>query len=116
MKYFKDFLSESINIAFCILVLQHTQDPQKEIDNLYNVIVPEGYLVLVNEKKRLVPSDVDRNNYVIWNDDGFDVEAAIREKFKEIESRPYINSDIDILLFQKTNNVPRNFSYTTNAL
>ena len=108
--------SESINIAFCILVLQHVENPQKEIDNLYNVIKPNGYLVLVNENKRLVPADVDKNNYVIWNDDGFNIQAAIREKFKEIESRNYLNSDIDILLFQKTDYVPKYFNYTTNAL
>ena len=106
---------ESINIAFCILVLQHAEDPQKEIDNLYDVIVPNGYLVLVNENKRLVPSDVDKNGYVIWYDDRFDVQGAIHKKFKQIESRRYLNTDIEILLFQKTNYVPTNFNYTTNA-
>lgn len=107
---------ESINIAFCILVLQHAQDPQKEIDNLYNVIKPNGYLVLVNENKRLVPADVDKNNYIIWKDDKFDVQAAIREKFKQIESRNYLNTDIEILLFQKTDYVPKYFNYTTESL
>jgi SAM-dependent methyltransferase len=109
-------IPESINIAFCFFVLQHVEFPQKEIDNLTKVIVPNGYLALLNEPHRFVPSGVDKNNYVIWEDDNFNIESALFENFRIVESRPYMNHPVVRLqLFQKKN-APRNFSYSTNTL
>jgi SAM-dependent methyltransferase len=107
---------ESIDIAFCFFVLQHVQFPQKEIDSISSVIVENGYLALLNEPIRFVPSGVDKDNYVIWEDDKFNIEAALFEKFRLIESRSYMNHPtIKLQLFQKKN-APRNFNYSTNTL
>lgn len=107
---------ESIDIVFCLFVLQHTEFPKKEIENIYNVLKPGGYLALVNEKKRFVPDGVDEQGYIIWKDDGFDVEAAIFERFRLIERRQYMqHPTVELQLFYKTY-APRNFNYTTNTL
>lgn len=107
---------ESIDIVFCLFVLQHAEFPKKEIENIYNVLKPGGYFALVNEKVRFVPSGVDDHGYVIWKDDQFDVEAAVFEKFRLIEHRQYMqHPTVELQLFHKTY-APRNFNYITNAL
>ena len=66
-------MPDTIDVAISTFVLQHVQDPKSEIEIIYNSLKVGGYLVLVNEDKRYVPSDVDSNRYIVWNDDGFDI-------------------------------------------
>lgn len=92
---------ESCDVALSVLALQHAEDPQKEIDNIYNVLKPNGIFVLLNERQRFVPSDVDSNRYIVWNDDGFDVFKYTESKMKKIHSVPFINGKHDIIFYRK---------------
>ena len=93
--------SESVDFAFCILSLQHSEDPKKEIDNIINVLRPNGYLVLLNEKQRFVPSEVDPQNYIVWKDDGFDIFGEMETRLTKVNSVKYMNSELDIIFYKK---------------
>ena len=92
---------ESIDVAISTFVLQHVQDPKSEIELLYSNLKSGGYLVLVNEDKRYVPSDVDSNRYIVWNDDGFDIFDELNKKFTLVNSIPYMDSKADIIFYKK---------------
>lgn len=93
---------ESIDVCLSILVLQHTQDPKKEIQNIYNVLKPGGIFILLNEKKRLVPAEIDKNNFIVWKDDKIDIfELVTFNNFKIIGKQKYLNSDSEIIFYTK---------------
>jgi 2-polyprenyl-3-methyl-5-hydroxy-6-metoxy-1,4-benzoquinol methylase len=94
-------IKDSIDVALSVFVLQHVEDPISEIENLYEVVKPDGYFILLNENKRYVPSGVDENNFVIWNDDNFNIFKEIEMKFKYIKEIPYMNTDKHIIIYQK---------------
>ena len=94
-------VEDSIDCALSIFVLQHCQDPQKEIDNIVKVLKPQGILVLLNEPKRWVPSSLDNENYVIWADDNFDIFQYLDTKLEKISVVPYINKDLQIIFYRK---------------
>mgnify|MGYP003336819821 FL=1 len=87
--------------ALSIFVLQHCQDPQKDIDNIVKVLKPQGIFVLLNEPKRWVPSSLDNENYVIWADDNFDIFQYLDTKLEKISVVPYINKDLQIIFYRK---------------
>jgi len=89
----------SIDVVLAILSLQHCQHPQQEIDNIKSVLKPQGQLVLLNENKRFVPSGIDSENFVVWDDDGFDIIEYCQQEFTLSHSVPYINDQIDIKFF-----------------
>lgn len=91
----------TIDVVISTFVLQHVQDPKTEIETLCNTLKVGGYLVLVNENKRFVPSDVDRNRYVVWNDDGFDVFGELSSRLNRINSVKYMSTDTDIIFYRK---------------
>lgn len=92
---------ESVDVAISTFVLQHVEQPLKEIENLYNVLKPGGYFILVNENKRFVPSGVDPQNYVIWNDDGFNIFGELEARFKIVNRVKYMTTEVDIIFYQK---------------
>jgi cyclopropane fatty-acyl-phospholipid synthase-like methyltransferase len=94
-------MPNTIDVAISTFVLQHVQDPKSEIDIIYNNLKIGGYLILVNENKRLVPADVDSNRYIIWNDDGFDVFGEISSRLKRVNSVKYMSTDTDIIFYRK---------------
>jgi 2-polyprenyl-3-methyl-5-hydroxy-6-metoxy-1,4-benzoquinol methylase len=94
-------MANTIDIAISTFVLQHVENPKSEIDIIYNTLKVGGYLILVNENKRYVPSDVDSNRYVVWNDDGFDVFGELDSRLKRINSVKYMSSDTDIIFYRK---------------
>ena len=91
----------TIDVAISTFVLQHVQDPKTEIDIIYDNLKVGGYLVLVNENKRFVPSDVDSNRYIVWNDDGFDVFGELDSRLNRINSVKYMSTDTDIIFYRK---------------
>ena len=93
--------SNTIDLCTSILVLQHTEDPIKEIENIVNVLKPNGHLVLLNENNRYVPSEVDKNGYIIWHDDNINIHAEIEKRLTEVTSIPYMNSDAHIKIYKK---------------
>lgn len=92
---------DSVDLAISILALQHAENPQKEIDNIINTLKPNGTFVLLNESHRFVPSEIDRNNYVVWNDDGFDIFGYVETRLKKVNSVKYISGMHDIIFYKK---------------
>jgi SAM-dependent methyltransferase len=92
---------DSIDVCLSILALQHSENPVVEINNIVKCLKPGGVLVLLNETTRFVPSDVDSNRYVVWNDDGFDVFGYIESLLTKINSVQYMNSKLDIIFYRK---------------
>ena len=92
---------KSIDFALASFVLQHVEDPAAEIDRLYEVIRPGGWLVVLNETKRFVPSGIDRMNFVLWEDDHFDVFAHLERAFTKVATMTYLNSTLNIGFYRK---------------
>lgn len=93
--------TSTVDACMCAFVLQHVQDPEKEIINIYNSLKPNGYLVLINEHKRFVPHDIDAQRYVVWQDDGFDIFGKISSCFKEVNRVQYMSGPLDVVMYQK---------------
>lgn len=101
-KVFENYTEKNtIDVVMSNFVLQHVEDPQKEINNLVDVLKIGGHLIVVNEDKRFVPTDVDHENYIIWTDDGFDVFGELSKRLTLIKKVPYLNSAININLYKK---------------
>jgi ubiquinone/menaquinone biosynthesis C-methylase UbiE len=96
-------MPNSIDMAMSILALQHSEDPKKEIDNIFSVLKPGGMFVLLNETNRLVPDDIDSHNYIVWKDDGFNVFEYVESKLSKIHSTPYLDSKKEIIFYRKNN-------------
>lgn len=94
-------MPNTIDVCISTFVLQHVQDPKTEIDIIINNLKVGGYLVLVNENKRFVPSDVDMNRYVVWQDDGFDVFGEIDSRLKRVNSVQYMKTETNVEFFRK---------------
>lgn len=90
----------SIDVALSILVLQHTEFPEKEIQNIHDVLKPNGIFVLVNESYRLVPADINADGWVIWHEDGINIYELCASKFKEV-ARSNKAGGLDVILFKK---------------
>src|SRR3989344_512265 len=96
------FVSQSefegqFDAALAILVLQHVENPEFEIEKLYTALTPGAPLILVNEEKRFVPSAVDRNGFVIWSDDGADIAALLKKRFTLLGRYPYYGHGRELL-------------------
>jgi SAM-dependent methyltransferase len=92
---------DSIDVCLSIFALQHSENPVVEINNIVKCLKPGGVLVLLNEPTRFVPSDVDSNRYVVWNDDGFDIFGYIESLLTKVNSVQYMNSKLDIIFYRK---------------
>ena len=96
-------IPNSIDVCISTFVLQHVQNPKTEIEIICNNLKPGSYLVLVNEHKRFVPSDVDSNRYVVWHDDGFDIFGEIGTRLTKVNSVQYMTSEVDVIFYKKEN-------------
>lgn len=94
-------MANTIDVCVSTFVFQHVEDPKTEIDIIYHNLKVGGYLILVNENKRYVPSDVDSNRYVVWNDDGFDIFGEINSKFKKVNSVQYMKTETNVEFYVK---------------
>ena len=92
---------DSVDVILCSFVLQHVEDPQKEIDNIKRILKPGGTFILLNEKSRLVPSGVDKDRYVIWNDDNFDVHEEVSKQLNMESSHPYTTNWHKVVIYHK---------------
>lgn len=93
--------NNSVDVCLAIFVLQHVENPKQDIENLVNTLKPNGYLVLVNEDNRFIPSDVDSKGYVIWNNDNFNVHSEIEKYLTKVKETPYINPEKNIVIYRK---------------
>jgi 2-polyprenyl-3-methyl-5-hydroxy-6-metoxy-1,4-benzoquinol methylase len=96
--------ANSIDVVLAVLVLQHVENPKQEIENIVNSLKPNGYFILLNEDNRLVPAGVDKNNYIIWDNDNFNIFDEVEKRLTKIKSIPYINSDKHIIIYKKESN------------
>lgn len=96
--------NDVVDVYICIFSLQHTENPIKEIENIARSLKKGGHIILVNENIRFVPSGIDKNRFVIWNDDGINIREELGKRFKEVSSIPYRpreNSTLDFVVFRK---------------
>ncbi len=80
--YYQD---NDIDIVIASLVLQHVEDPVKEIDNICSVLKPGGLLILINEVTRFVPIGIDNNGFVIWKDDGINIIELVSQSLSLVD-------------------------------
>lgn len=73
---------ETIDFAIASLVLQHVEHPKKEIARIYKAMKPGATLLLFNEFHRLLPTGVDENRYIKWEDDGISIQGLVAAIFK----------------------------------
>ena len=91
-----------IDVIIASLVLQHVQNPELEIRNLFSILKPKGRVVLLNESKRFVPAGVDKNGFVIWNDDGVVINDVMNKHFKNVGFYKYRNrTDTPLSVWRK---------------
>ncbi len=79
-------LSDVVLVSF---VLQHVEHPKAEIETIANYVRTGGILLLVNEKKRFVPSAVNAQGYVVWHDDQLDIPGLLSKYFTKIGEYDY---------------------------
>lgn len=91
-----------MDVAVAAFVLQHVEDPEKEVKAIANALKPGGTLVLLDDGKRFVPSGVDAQSFVVWRDDGADVIIIVSKYFTNKGYFPYLNRNEKVLsLWQK---------------
>ncbi len=92
----------AFDLALAVLVLQHAQFPDIEVERLYEALRPGGALLVVNEPKRFVPSGIDGEGFVLWNDDGISIDELLARRFALLERYPYYRrSDTPLSLWRK---------------
>lgn len=92
------------DVALAVLVLQHVEHPEREIACLARSLAVGGKLVVVNEAKRFVPSDIDADGYVIWHDDGIDIFELLKKEFDLSGAFPYYKrNDTPLTVWSKKN-------------
>lgn len=91
----------TIDGAICTFVLQHVENPTNEILNLSKIIKNNGYLIVVNEDIRFVPAEIGAHNFIVWNDDKFDVFGEIEKYFVLEKSIPYMETKKFIKVYRK---------------
>lgn len=96
--------SNKFDLITSIYVIQHSPTPNEDIDFIYNSLKSNGKFISVNEKKRFIPTEIDKNNsgLIYWEDDGLNVDEIISKKFKLVGEHPYPRRfDIKFLVWEK---------------
>lgn len=89
--------------AFSCWVIQHCLKPDAELARVEAALAPEGRFLVVNQRRRAVPSNLG------WVDDGIVVERLLEARFRvvarsaipEVVSTPEIAAESYILLLEK---------------
>ncbi len=96
-------IKPEFDLVICSFVLQHTEDPIKEINFLKSVMKDDATLVLVNEPYRLVPMGMDKDRFVEWKDDKVDIDQEVSNEFFLVDRFDYYNrTDKCLSLWKKT--------------
>jgi len=96
-------IKPEFDLVICSFVLQHTEDPIKEINFLKTVMKDDATLVLVNEPYRLVPMGMDKDRFVEWKDDKVDIDQEVSNEFFLVDRFDYYNrTDKCLSLWKKT--------------
>jgi ubiquinone/menaquinone biosynthesis C-methylase UbiE len=90
------------DVCIASFVLQHVENPIEEIENIYNSLKLNGYLVCLNNfKQRLVPGDWREDKSVIWFDDHFDIFKYLNSKFQNLVEYDYPLPNHKIVIYKK---------------
>lgn len=81
-------------------VLQHSEHPEQDINFIYENLISNGVLILINEPERLLPIDV-KDGYAVWYDDKINITELISKKFKNLGYFDYYKRDIKCLSLWK---------------
>jgi len=92
---------ESVDMVLAVLSLQHVKDPQAEINNIVKVLKPNGQCVLVNGHTRMVPIGIDDDNFVIWENDEFNVLDYCESKMAKELVDLYVDPNYNVVLYKK---------------
>lgn len=94
-----------IDLVLAVFVLQHTEHPEREVETIARALKPGGRVLLV-DGVRLVPSGVDARGYVVWRDDGADVQAIMARHFEKEGTYGYWKREDDYIvsIWRKTEN------------
>jgi len=84
--------TKDINVVIASLVLQHVENPQTDINNIYNMLISNGILILLDENIRYVPVGVDNDGYVKWYNDGINIIELVSKQFNCIGRYDYPNT------------------------
>jgi 2-polyprenyl-3-methyl-5-hydroxy-6-metoxy-1,4-benzoquinol methylase len=98
----KENRNYAADLLLSIFVLQHSADPESNIDYFYETLKPNGLVVLVNEHTRYVPVALDQNNYVVWQDDKIDILALMANRFRLVSKNIYYNGNDILTIWKKT--------------
>ncbi|MFY8211727.1 MAG: class I SAM-dependent methyltransferase [Candidatus Nanopelagicus sp.] len=91
-----------VNTIISSFALQHTKNPAEEIQNLYNVLKPSGYLVLLDDHNtRYYPGGWRDDLSIIWYNDHFSIRNELEKYLVKIETVPYLYDGLDIVIYQK---------------
>ena len=74
------------------------------IENKFWIVEKDGAKFATlrkNEDNRFVPSDVDTEGFVIWNNDNFNVVGEIEKHLTKVKEIPYINPEKNIVIYRK---------------
>jgi 2-polyprenyl-3-methyl-5-hydroxy-6-metoxy-1,4-benzoquinol methylase len=82
-------IKPEFDLVISSFVLQHVEDPIKEIEFICSSMKDDATLVLVNEPYRLVPVGMDKDRYVEWNDDKVDIDAEINLRMNLVDRFNY---------------------------
>ena len=82
-------IKPEFDLVICSFVLQHVEDPIKEIEFICSSMKDNATLVLVNESYRLVPVGMDKDRYVEWSDDKVDIDAEISQRMNLVDRFNY---------------------------
>jgi ubiquinone/menaquinone biosynthesis C-methylase UbiE len=90
------------DVCIAAFVLQHVEHPIQEIENIYSILKPHGYLICLNNyKQRLIPGDWREDKSVIWFDDHLDIFSVLDKKFQKIKEFDYPLADHKIVIYKK---------------
>ncbi len=90
------------DVALVAFVLQHVQFPDIEVERLQEAVRLGGILVLLDEHKRLVPNGLDAEGYVVWSDDGININTLLERYFEYLGNYPYAGrTDTPLSLWRK---------------
>lgn len=93
---------DAFDVCIASFVLQHVEHPIKEIDNIYNTLKSNGYLICLNNStERLVPGDWREDNSVIWFNDYFDIFSYLNNKFIVVKEYSYPLANHKIVIYKK---------------
>ena len=67
------------NAAFSVWVLQHAENPERDIDLIYDALADDANFLVVNLNSRCLPTDQG------WQDDGINVKQLIEHRFQVIQ-------------------------------